>query len=106
MKSIKVTILGKQYPLRVDDNDEELMHQIAQYVDDRFRVFRDELSNQQETTVLVLASLSIAEELFLEKRGKSVRKDGDSVVIDDASRRIRQIIADIQSDFSHITPRP
>jgi cell division protein ZapA (FtsZ GTPase activity inhibitor) len=30
MKSIKVTILGKQYPLRVDDNDEELMHQIAQ----------------------------------------------------------------------------
>lgn len=106
MKSIKVTILGKQYPLRVDDNDEELMHQIAQYVDDRFRVFRDELSNQQETTVLVLASLSIAEELFLEKRGKSVRKDGDSVAIEDASRRIRQIIADIQSDFSHITPRP
>lgn len=106
MKSIKVTILGKQYPLRVDDNDEELMHQIAQYVDDRFQVFRDELSNQQETTVLVLASLSIAEELFLEKRGKTVRKDTDSVVIDDASRRIRQIIADIQSDFSHITPRP
>ncbi|MEN9839611.1 MAG: hypothetical protein RL177_1090 [Bacteroidota bacterium] len=106
MKSIKVTILGKQYPLRVEDNDEELMHQIAQYVDDRFRVFRDELSNQQESTVLVLASLSIAEELFLEKRGKSTPKESDPVVLDDASRRIRQIIADIQSDFSHITPRP
>lgn len=106
MKSIKVTILGKQYPLRVEDNDEELMHQIAQYVDDRFRVFRDELSNQQESTVLVLASLSIAEELFLEKRGKSVRNSTDSAELDEASRRIRQIIADIQSDFSHITSRP
>jgi cell division protein ZapA len=106
MKSIKVTILGKPYPLRVEDNDEELMHQIAQFVDDRFRVFRDELSNQQEVTVLVLACLSIAEELFLEKRGKSTKRESDSVVIDDASRRIRQIIADIQSDFSHIEPRP
>jgi cell division protein ZapA len=106
MKSIKVTILGKPYPLRVEDNDEEFMQQIAQYVDERFRVFRDELSNQQESTVLVLACLSIAEELFLEKRGKGGKKDADSMAIEDASRRIRQIIADIQSDFSHITPRP
>lgn len=106
MKSIKVTILGKPYPLRVEDDDEELMHQIAQFVDDRFRVFRDELANQTETTVLVLACLSIAEELFLEKRGATPSKDAESLEIDDASRRIRQIIADIQSDFSHIESRP
>jgi cell division protein ZapA len=106
MKSIKVNILGKPYPLRVDDNDEEFMQQIAQYVDERFRVFRDELANQQETTVLVLACLSIAEELFLEKRGKNSKSDPSSADLDDASRRIRQIIADIQSEFSHITPRP
>lgn len=106
MKSIKVNILGKPYPLRVDDNDEEFMQQIAQYVDERFRVFRDELANQQETTVLVLACLSIAEELFLEKRNKTGRKETDSADLDEAGRRIRQIIADIQSDFSHITPRP
>lgn len=106
MKSIKVNILGKPYPLRVEDNDEEFMQQIAQYVDDRFRVFRDELANQQETTVLVLACLSIAEELFLEKRGKSAKPDHTTPDMDEASRRIRQIIADIQSEFSHITPRP
>ncbi len=106
MKSIKVTILGKQYPLRVEDSDEEFMYQIARYVDDRFRVFRDELANQVETTVLVLACLSIAEELFIEKRSKNGNKETDSADIDQASRRIRQIIADIQSDFSHITPRP
>jgi len=106
MKSIKVTILGKQYPLRVEDHDEEFMYQIARYVDDRFRVFKDELQNQVETTVLVLACLSIAEELFIERRGKGGKKDGESMAIDDASRRIRQIIGDIQSDFSHIEKRP
>lgn len=100
MKSIKVSILGKQYPLRVDDRDEELMYEIAAFVDERFQVFRTELVGQPESTYMVLACLSVAEELFTERRSRG--RDGDSILVSEANRRLRQILADIQSDFSHI----
>ena len=32
MKSIKVSILGKQYPLKVEDHEEENMISICKYV--------------------------------------------------------------------------
>lgn len=102
MKSIKVSILGKQYPLRVDDLDEELMYEIAAFVDERFQVFRTELVGQPESTYMVLACLSVAEELFTERRNRSRGRDGDSILVSEANRRLRQILADIQSDFSHI----
>lgn len=68
MNSIRVTILGKVYPLRVEPGEEQAMMDIASYVDERFRLFKKELSTQPEQTIMVLACLSIAEELFTQKR--------------------------------------
>ena len=44
MKSIKITILGKQYPLKVEESEEEAMKRIAGYVDDKFRQYKKELN--------------------------------------------------------------
>lgn len=63
MQSIKVSILGKSYPLRVEDDQAEAMQEIAEYVDQLFREYRTHLKNQPETTAMVLSSLRIAEEL-------------------------------------------
>lgn len=68
MKSIKVTIMGRQFPLKVEESDEELMYEIATFVDNRIRTYKKELTNQAEPTILILAGLSIAEELFKAKR--------------------------------------
>ncbi len=64
MKSIKITILGKPYPLKVEEHEEENMLRIAQYVDDRFKKYKEQLVKQPESTIMSLAALSIAEELF------------------------------------------
>jgi len=68
MKSIKVTIMGRQFPLKVEESDEEQMYEIATYVDNRIRTYKKELTNQAEPVIMILACLSIAEELFKAKQ--------------------------------------
>jgi cell division protein ZapA len=72
MKSIKVTIMGRQFPLKVDENNEDQMYEIATFVDNRIRTYKKELSNQAEPVIMILACLSIAEELFKAKEGANV----------------------------------
>jgi cell division protein ZapA len=103
VKSIRVTILGKQYPLRVEDHDEAFMHEIARFVDERLQVFRSELPGQPESTFMVLACLSLAEELFADRRNRGARRDGDTALILEANLRLAKLLADIESDFSHIS---
>ncbi len=81
MQSIKVTILGKQYPLKVADEEVETMHQIARFVDEKFRLYKRELNKQPDTTIMVLAALSIAEELFeARKEMHEHQGDGDQMI--------------------------
>ncbi len=101
MKSIKVTILGRQYPLKVDDSDVEPMYEIAQYVDHRLKTFKNELINQPETTVMVLACLSLAEELFHERQKQSTDDTADEAYFD-ASDKLSELLAEIKRQNSDI----
>lgn len=96
MKSIKVTVLGRQYPLVVNPKDEKMMLDIASYVDKRFRSFKSELSNQTETTVMVLSCLSIAEEMFNARQSAGL-SDADW---EEASGAIKRLISEIKSGNS------
>lgn len=99
MNSIRVNILGKAYPLKVLEGEEILMEQIAEYVDSRFQLFKRELSTHPDQTIMVLASLSIAEELFaLQSNGNS--SDPNAMTpeqISEISARIQQLLGDIKS---------
>ena len=101
MKSIKVTVLGRQYPLKVDDNDIEPMYDIAAYVDQRLRTFKNELTNQPETTVMVLACLSLAEELFHERQKQSSTETADEAYFD-ATDKLSELLAEIKRQNSDI----
>lgn len=96
MQSLKVSILGRQYPLKVEDTDVDMMTEIAGYVDDRLNTFKNELVNQPETTVLVLTCLSLAEELFLERR-----KNSQSDNIDDVYRYVTDKLDQVLSEIKH-----
>ncbi|MEX0680634.1 MAG: cell division protein ZapA [Balneolales bacterium] len=97
MKSIKVSILGKQYPLKIDEEDEEMMTQIAAYVDKRFYDFRKALLNQSESTIMVLACLSIAEELFLKNNGSKPDGNPDpKSIFSEINGSLREILDDIE----------
>lgn len=97
MKSIKVSILGKQYPLKINEGDEEMMYQIAEYVDKRFYDFRKALLNQSESTIMVLACLSITEELFLMNEGSEPDNSQNvKAVFSEINNSLREIVDDIE----------
>jgi cell division protein ZapA (FtsZ GTPase activity inhibitor) len=59
-QSIKVTILGNEYPLR--SNDEELTRQLAADVDTQLRELQSKFPSQSTTTLSVLTALNYAEQ--------------------------------------------
>lgn len=95
MQAIKVTILGKQIPLRVHDREVENTKRIAAYVDEKFRLFRNQFSNQPDSTIMILACLSITEELF-ETRAKLIdSEEQESKVMDEINLEITKLIKEI-----------
>jgi len=97
MKSIKVTILGKQYPLKVEDSEVDTMMRIAQYVDEKFRQYKKELKKQPETTVMVLAALSLAEELFEERRRNRELSQQEDQVMQGVNQSLEKLIEEIKA---------
>jgi cell division protein ZapA len=103
MKSIKVSILGRQYPLKVNEEDVVLMHEIAEYVDERFRTFKKELINQNDTTIMVLACLSIAEDYYLAKNqnNNNPQSGRDLSEINSSLSELLSEIKSINHDITH-----
>jgi cell division protein ZapA len=59
-QTVKVTILGTEYPLR--SNDEDLTLRLAQDVDGYLRELQTKLPAQSTTTLAVLGALNFAEQ--------------------------------------------
>lgn len=97
MKSVKVTILGKQFPLKVEDSEEQTIKRIAHYVDDKFRQYKKELNKQPDTTVMSLAALAIAEELFEERKHNQELEQQDGKIMNDVNETLEEFIDEISS---------
>ena len=59
-QTVKITILGTEYPLR--SNDEGLTLQLGQDVDGYLRELQTKLPSQSTTTLAVLGALNYAEQ--------------------------------------------
>ncbi|WP_372638393.1 cell division protein ZapA [Fodinibius sp.] len=97
MKSVKVTILGKQFPLKVEDSEEETIKRIARYVDDKFRQYKQELNKQPDTTVMSLAALAIAEELFEERKQNRELNQQEEKVMKEVNESLEDFVDEITS---------
>ncbi|HAH49844.1 MAG: cell division protein ZapA [Balneola sp.] len=98
MKSIKVTILGKQYPLKVEDSEEENMIRICNYVDERFKTYREQLVKQPESTVMSLAALSIAEELFEARNNSSELEKNEHHTMERVNKSLEKLLLQIKEE--------
>ncbi len=98
MKSIKVTILGKQYPLKVEDSEEENMIRICNYVDERFKTYREQLVKQPESTVMSLAALSIAEELFEARNNSSELEKTEHHTMERVNKTLEKLLLQIKEE--------
>ncbi len=63
LKSIRVHILGREYALRVEEDDESFTREMASFVNARMEQFRDAHPEQAELTTAVITALALAEEL-------------------------------------------
>lgn len=66
-KPIRVRIMGRTYPLRVDPDDEAYTRKLASFVDAKMRAVRENFPGEPELTSAVIAALAIAEELMAER---------------------------------------
>jgi cell division protein ZapA (FtsZ GTPase activity inhibitor) len=62
-KTIRVTVHGRTYPLRVAASDEAFTRRVADMVDARMKSMGQQVPGQPDLTHAVLAALSIGEEL-------------------------------------------
>lgn len=63
-KTIRVQVMGREYPLRVNEADEAMTREMAAYVDAKMKAFRQAFPKQPEVTTAVVTALALAEELF------------------------------------------
>ncbi len=71
-KSIRVQILGKDYPLRVHEEDEEVMREVAHTVDSRMQAFKLKHPEQPDLVAAVIAALALAEEVISTRQTSSI----------------------------------
>lgn len=67
-KAIRVVILGREYPLRVQEDTEESTRAAATIVDARMQAFRRGHPAQSDVVTAVVAALSLADDLQAAKR--------------------------------------
>jgi cell division protein ZapA len=82
-KSIRVRLLGRDYTLRVRDENESLTRELEEYVDGKLRAFRDAHPEQSDTTAAIITALAIAEELFVERAARDELRESVECEIDD-----------------------
>ena len=63
-KSIRVTILGREYPLRVAPADEAYTQHLASGVNERLTRLRNNIPTQPDLTHAVIGALEMAGELY------------------------------------------
>jgi cell division protein ZapA len=66
-KSIRVTILEREYPLRVSVDEEARARAIAGRVEERMQSIRRRLPTESDLTIAVMAAMAIADELYATK---------------------------------------
>ena len=59
-QTVKVSILGSEYPLR--SNDEQLTRDLASEVDTQLKEFQQKLPSQSTATLAILTALNFAEQ--------------------------------------------
>lgn len=63
-KSIRVRILGRDYPLIVREEDEGITREMASYVDAKMQAFKKTHPEQSDLVTAIITSLALTEELY------------------------------------------
>lgn len=92
-KSIKVRFLGKDYTLRVNEEDELATLEMAEYFDSKLRAFKSDHPEQADLTAALITGLAITEELFLERASSMDPGEAVNGQLADLERKLSSALA-------------
>ena len=87
-KALRIQILGRDYTLRVREENTDLTRQLAEYVDGKMSAFRAAHPEQSEITAAVITAMAIAEELFLERATREEVRDSVESQLGELERQL------------------
>ncbi len=58
--SIRIKIADREYPMRVNENEEERLRQAGKYLNERLRLFREEFGIHDKQDLLAMIALETA----------------------------------------------
>jgi len=89
-KPLRISILGKEYTLRVDDENEEATLKMAGYLNDQLNAFKAAHPEQSDLTASVITALAVTEKLFNER---NERPDQGEAVVAELDRLEKKLTA-------------
>jgi len=92
-KSVRVNVLGREYGLRVQQDDEKITKEIAAYLDTKMRAFREAHPEQQDITTAVIAGLAVTEELFTNESRVTYDSEELKRQLDELSDRLDVVLS-------------
>ena len=91
-KSIRVTIQGRDYALRVRPEDETDTRKIVAALDERLRQFQQAHPEQPELTTAVIVALGLAEELHAAQEAHEQLLDALEETLDDLGEQLDEAL--------------
>lgn len=91
-KSIRVHVMGREYALRVQEQDEAFTRKVASFVNERMEQFRDEHPEQAELTTAVITALALAEELHTQNDERADEAEALNAELDRLADRLEVAI--------------
>ena len=88
-KSIRVQVLGREYALRVREEDERATREIAAYVHAKMKAFKQAHPDQPEMTAAIVTAMAIAEELYAAREEQDAAVEELGAILDDALSEVR-----------------
>ena len=93
-KSIRVTILGREYPLRVAPSDEAYTRHLASMVDERLTRLRNNIPTQPDLTHAVIGTLEMAGELYATRSEVDQIKEQAVEEAETLAAKLDEVLAD------------
>ncbi|MFV1980608.1 MAG: cell division protein ZapA [Rhodothermia bacterium] len=91
-KSIRVKILDREYPLRVNAENEARTREIAEAVDARMQAIRKHIPAEPDLTVAVMAALAYGEELASSSASNESKSSETLTQIDSMLRALTTVV--------------
>lgn len=96
MAQIQVTVAGKSYPLACAEGDEDRLHKLAAYVDNKAKDLTEKLGHINETRLILMAAVLIADELHDTMEGKGQQGLLSGLSEDDMASVLNEVAAEVE----------